>query len=584
MEVKANNYEHAIEIAPRIWWVGYVLPDDPFQCHVYLIENEDESILIDPGSKLTWEVTRKKILEVIPLENIKYIICHHQDPDITSCIEDLLAEIGTQNRYLITHWRTAALLKHYGWGIEFYEVDKNGWFLKTKEREIEFIFTPYMHFAGNICSYDKESKILFSSDIFGAFTESFQLFAEDAQKYFEQMKAFHTHYMPSKEIVNHGLDKIAEKDPQLIAPQHGSIISKEMISYLITKLRKLDVGIYLYFDGSRNVQRLTKANEILSKIFEQIPFTSTSMYEKIDTIMMLIKELFALERVICLSSIDGKVILFDTFTVFPKETALKEKEFFDLIEKILREEGKTYYLDKIKTIDLQEQYLAYPFITYDEHHSINGVCYFLFSKDDLIDKEDKEILNNFKKVFSIMLSKEIGYYRTQKERNELFNKVITDELVGVYNRYYLEDVLPKEFKKAQRHHYPLCIAMLDIDNFKQINDTYGHDVGDMVLRHFARTLQSNLRESDFLFRYGGEEFLILMPFTKKEDAKKVLERIRNTLKEDKEVKIANKYVQYTFSAGISQFYNEKSVSELVKKADELLYKAKRNGKDKIEVE
>ena len=108
-----KKFEHAVEIAPKIWWVGYVIPNDPFQCHVYLIEDENESVLIDPGSKLTWEVTRKKIKEVTSLENIKYIICHHQDPDITSCIGDLLDEIGAKNRYIVTHWRTITLLKHY---------------------------------------------------------------------------------------------------------------------------------------------------------------------------------------------------------------------------------------------------------------------------------------------------------------------------------------------------------------------------------------------------------------------------------------------------------------------------------------
>ncbi|WP_041354041.1 MBL fold metallo-hydrolase [Nitratiruptor sp. SB155-2] len=116
--------DRPIEIAPRVWWVGYVIPNDPFQCHVYLIENGDESILIDPGSKITWEVTRKKIESIISLENIKYIVAHHQDPDIVASVEDLLDEIGIEGRFVVTHWHTKMLLQHYNWGIEFYDVDK----------------------------------------------------------------------------------------------------------------------------------------------------------------------------------------------------------------------------------------------------------------------------------------------------------------------------------------------------------------------------------------------------------------------------------------------------------------------------
>ncbi len=578
-----NIYKNPVEIAPNIWWVGYVLPDDPFQCHVYLIENGENSVLIDPGSKLTWEVTRKKISRVIPLKNIKYIICHHQDPDITSCVSDLLNEIGTKDRYIVTHWRSATLLKHYNWGIDFYEVDQNGWVLNAGGREIEFVFTPYMHFAGNICSFDKRSKILFSSDIFGAFTETFRLFADDPKKYFEQMKLFHTHYMPSREIVNHGLDMIEEKNPQLIAPQHGSIISKKMIPYLISRLRKLDVGIYLQFRGYRNVQRLTKANEILSKIFEQISFTTTSVYEKIGTVMMLMNELFALERVICLSSVDGRVVVFDSFIERPKEIPFLEKDLFELVEKILAMEGKSFYVREIADINLHNEYLAFPFVTYNEHHSINGICYFLFSKDEIISEEDKEILKNFKKLFSVMLMKEIEYFRIQKERNELLHKVITDSLTKLYNRYYLEEIASKEFNKAKRHGYPLSVVMVDIDNFKDINDTFGHDVGDLVLKDFARILQNNLRESDILFRYGGEEFLILMPFSVKKDAKKVIERIRKVLSERGGLKVADKTIYYTFSAGISQYDNERSIIELIKRADIKLYMAKQKGKNRTQL-
>ncbi len=566
MENSPSDYNHAIEIAPRIWWVGHVLPNDPFQCHVYLIENEDESILIDPGSRLTWSGTREKILEVMPLENIKYIICQHQDPDITTAVEELVNEIGTEGRFLVTHWRSATLFKHYKWGLDFYEVDENRWRLKAGNRRLEFVFTPYMHFAGSICTYDPDTGILFSSDIFGAFTDSFKLFADDAKLYFEQMKLFHTHYMPSREIVNHGMDAIEEKRIEMIAPQHGSILPKSMVPYLISRLRKLDVGIYLQFIGCKNVRRLTKANEILSKMFEQITFTTTTVYEKIGNIIMLINELFSLERIVCVSSIDGKVVLFDSSISHPIETDLNETGLYTAIEEIISEESTAYHGNSIPGTDLYSNYLIFPFVTYNEQNSANGACYFLFSEEEIIDEQDIEILNSFRKLFSIMLMKEIGHYRMQKERKELLNKTITDNLTKLYNRNYLEEIAPKELSKAKRHGYPLGLVMLDLDNFKKINDTYGHDTGDAVLKDFARFLYRNLRDGDFLFRYGGEEFLILMPFTTAEDVYNVIERIRKMLKKRRSIDSSiDSKIDYTFSAGIVQYSNENSIQELIKK-------------------
>ncbi len=577
------NIEKPIEIAPHVWWVGYVIPDDPFQCHVYLIENGDESILIDPGSKITWEVTRDKILQIIPLQNIKYIICHHQDPDITSCIEDLLKEIGTQNRCIVTHWRTKALLKHYAWGIDFYDVDEHDWQLKTKDKHIRFVFTPYMHFPGAICSYLENEKILFSSDIFGAFTEEFSLFAKDTKRYFEQMKPFHQHYMPSSEIVQHGLEAIEQYDIELIAPQHGSIIPKNMIDYIIRKLKTLDVGLYLEFQGGSNIRKLSLVHKILSMLFERISMNTGSMYKELGTIFSLIKEVIPLERVVCLTYLENTLLIFDSLFPAPKEIEISSQdEIYQFITSYLSKKDQVMEIDKILTVDLGSTYQALSSVVNNENHQAVGVCFYLFDKQEHLTKEDIVILQSFQKIFSIMLLKEREYYQAVKEKRELFQKVITDGLTKVYNRYYFDEMLEKEFQKAIRYRYPLTLVMIDLDHFKRINDTYGHDIGDLVLRDFAKLLKENVRESDQIFRYGGEEFVILMPFTTKQEALHVLERIRELLHRKGGVSLGDKRIGYTFSAGIAEVDSQITTShELIKKADSALYKAKKEGRDKI---
>ncbi len=174
-----------VEIGPEVFWVGYVVPNDPFQYHTYLIRNKDETVLIDPGSMITFPVVLEKILKLVSLRDIKYIIFHHQDPDITGCyltVEELFPN-PSKERFAVTHWRTKALLKHYRWKTPFYLVDRNDWKLKAGDRTLEFVFTPYAHFPGAFCTYDPKSGILFSSDIFGSISDKFQLFATDDEEY-----------------------------------------------------------------------------------------------------------------------------------------------------------------------------------------------------------------------------------------------------------------------------------------------------------------------------------------------------------------------------------------------------------------
>ena len=138
-----------------------------------------------------------------------------------------------------------------------------------------------------------------------------------------------------------------------------------------------------------------------------------------------------------------------------------------------------------------------------------------------------------------------------------------DPLTGVFNRFYLEN----EFEKIFYFYYHKSIAMLDIDYFKKINDTYGHQKGDKILKHFANLIKNNIRKTDIVIRYGGEEFLVFFPNTKKEEAYMVLYKIKNILAKES---VDN--IKYTFSAGIAD--EGDTLSEMIRLADKRLYKAK----------
>ena len=159
-----------------------------------------------------------------------------------------------------------------------------------------------------------------------------------------------------------------------------------------------------------------------------------------------------------------------------------------------------------------------------------------------------------------------------------------DPLTGVYNRSQLENVLEKEFESSTRHGWPLSIAFVDLDDFKKINDGYGHQAGDDVLRTFANTLTQHLRSSDIVARYGGEEFLIVLPGTDERAAMGVMRRILKEVGRLPMARIRDEPLYITFSAGLAtqgaleQFQH---VDQLLKAADEALYGAKRDGRNRI---
>ncbi len=168
----------------------------------------------------------------------------------------------------------------------------------------------------------------------------------------------------------------------------------------------------------------------------------------------------------------------------------------------------------------------------------------------------------------------------ETELSEMCEKVHEDHLTGVLNRRGLDSAFERETSRAIRHQTPLCYALMDIDNFKQLNDTHGHKVGDDVLVYLAESVKNTTRPEDIVSRYGGEEFVILLPNTKLEEAVEILARIRRNLTK-KFFLHENKRLLITFSAGVAQHQPGESQEDTFKRADEALYRAKKGGKNQI---
>ncbi|HUX13072.1 MAG TPA: diguanylate cyclase [Spirochaetia bacterium] len=157
---------------------------------------------------------------------------------------------------------------------------------------------------------------------------------------------------------------------------------------------------------------------------------------------------------------------------------------------------------------------------------------------------------------------------------------VVDELTGLYNRRYLGDALRRELNRSKRYQIPLSVLFLDLDNFKQVNDSYGHQAGDDVLRGFAAFLRHYLRSEDIAARYGGEEFLVVMPQTDLAGALKLGARLLSAVETDP----IHSEIHVTFSGGIATYPDHAdSVDSLIELADVGLYAAKMAGKNRIDL-
>jgi diguanylate cyclase (GGDEF)-like protein/PAS domain S-box-containing protein len=165
---------------------------------------------------------------------------------------------------------------------------------------------------------------------------------------------------------------------------------------------------------------------------------------------------------------------------------------------------------------------------------------------------------------------------------ELREQATRDPLTGLFNRRYLEDSLDRELHRAQRKQSPLSLVMLDLDHFKQYNDTFGHDAGDLLLRELGKVLRTVLRQSDIACRYGGEEFVLVFPDSSLADTRKRVEEIRAQVK-GLELRHDDRPLgPITVSAGVASSPEHGSTArELIRSADDALYSAKQAGRDRL---
>jgi len=170
--------------------------------------------------------------------------------------------------------------------------------------------------------------------------------------------------------------------------------------------------------------------------------------------------------------------------------------------------------------------------------------------------------------------------RNTLEYQRALQSALIDPLTGVNNRVAMEVVLKRELELARRRGTPLAVILLDVDFFKQVNDTYGHPTGDLCLQALAHCVQDSIRSSDMVFRVGGEEFLVLLSPSGREGAEQLAERVRSHVQDLTLGAITER--RLSVSLGVTELIAEDTIASLYRRADQALYRAKQRGRNRVE--
>lgn len=248
------------------------------------------------------------------------------------------------------------------------------------------------------------------------------------------------------------------------------------------------------------------------------------------------------------------------------------RHYLSLLRPDVREEAIRFFGSQI-TRGIKNTYSEYPVIKKD------GSEIWLGQNSQLINEDGN--ITGFQAV-SRDVTERRRLERELKESEERYRALsIIDDLTQLYNSRYFYSQLQMEIDRIERHHYPLTLLLLDIDDFKVFNDTYGHIEGDQVLVRLGEIIKGCLRKEDSAYRYGGEEFTIILPMTAKEEGAVTAERIRSELKKENFSPLPDHEVHLTVSIGLAQYKAKEDIKAFVNRVDHFMYRGKKSGKDRI---
>ena len=248
--------------------------------------------------------------------------------------------------------------------------------------------------------------------------------------------------------------------------------------------------------------------------------------------------------------------------------------FFEQVQSTVEFDGFSYKLDLLDLeVNIGKQSLhtcSYRLITQQDY-----LGELTFYRSRRFPERDLAVLEGLLNVIVFPLRNAIRY-------QDAVTAALADPLTGAGNRIALNNTLQREIELAKRYEQSMAVLMIDLDHFKCINDSFGHTLGDQILKQLVKTIKSEIRGSDIVFRYGGEEFVVLLTNTNQSSALEIAERLRQSVNK-MELDRDDKSVNASVSIGVSMLHPDDTVTRILERADFAMYNAKSEGRDQVKV-
>ena len=552
-----------IELGKNIYWIGLKI-SGLVSKNSYFVKYENEGALIDPG--LYHKSLLIRIKKNWPTLKLKFIVYPSLNFEHYPLIWELAQNDMFEGTRIIINKVHKRFLEPLGMDEKFIFIDEHT--QKFGDHTLKFIPVEILNFPGSFFVFIEPYKILVTGPVFGSFYRSDKLFAGSSD-YMNFVDEFHRGYFISSRYLSRPLEIIEKLTPALIAPSTGLLFKGKLIDELLRHYKENLIAEESFYEDLTN-----RVMEILT--------TSLKITDALPRIKGLLRETLNVKNLGILTMFNHDV---PKLMIPHRQEQVKirnrtTKEQVEIIKDIL---GKsTFYTCRGKIF---EKYLGdgqYNLFSLKNRELFGALIVVTphVINDDLI-----EFFKKLRPAFRTAVEREIIYEKLTMEVGKYKEQVWFDSLTGLYNKNYLVRESERIFGRYKRYHENFSLVMMDIDDFKIINDTYGHLVGDIVLEDIGNILRKYSRSADILIRFGGEEFLAILPHTTSSGAYKFAEKIRTKV-ENHLIYLKDKSFKVTISAGVAGtdlVKNVNSFEDLLKLSDEALYRAKKKGKNRTVV-
>jgi diguanylate cyclase (GGDEF)-like protein len=594
---RSLGVDNVLPLIGGIWWVGKLSMGGGLPCHSYLVERGDQSVLFDPGNLLEPAELVRQIERIVPLDQVRYVVCHEPSPANVAALLHLQRLIKRPDAVLVTHSATRDAWDQIGLEIPRWFADEHDWNLDLGGRALRFVPTPFAPGRGSFCTFDTATATLFTSGLFGVMEGGAGLIANDTSV-LDGLFLFHERRLPSREALQNALRQFDDLSVRSIAPHHGPMVPEHLVQTVLANLDDLECGLALVGDADSSA--LLHTNRLLREILHDLE-REQSFQRVIGGLIQHLEPILPAQEIeLVIQGNRSQAVRLCTATGFVAQAhtpAEPEAGFLTAGTRARWHERQgprsfqvRYYTEPMPdrapgaTADGagRVHYLWLPLFS-PADAGLVGMARFELTKPISISREVDALLARISGPLATVAEREVINQTLRREDDRYYQLVIRDPLTKLYTRRYF-DVLGRHLlrRNARNPGDGFAVVLLDLDRTGELNSSLGAEVADQLFECVSASLQELTRSSDVAVRYGGDEFLVFLHAGALEQVLVYVNRIRDGIDSIRlrDVKLDE---PLSFCAGVAVHVPGESLEALVRRADRALYRAKAGGRGRLMV-